>query len=97
MFYVMAGNSDKIAEKSGVQKNSSFIVAILLGAVTCGIYTLYWMYKFYKQQVGIAKAHGVKVEPAEEPIILLILTCVPVYSYYMLCGIYNKNVDACAE
>jgi hypothetical protein len=25
MFYVMAGNSDKMAEKSGVQKNSSLV------------------------------------------------------------------------
>ena len=60
------------------------------------MYTLVWMYKFFKQQVEIAKANGVTVQPVEEPIILLILCCVPVYSYYMLCDIYNKNVDATA-
>ena len=97
MWYVMSEDGNKMAEKSNAQKNTSFIVAVLLGAVTCGIYLIYWMYKFYNQQVAIAKAHGVAVQPVDNPIILVILTCVPVYSYYMLCGIYNNNVDACAE
>ena len=93
---VFADNSNKMAEKSGVQQIGSFVLAVVLGVITCGIYTLVWMYKFFKQQVEIAKANGVTVQPVEEPIILLILCCVPVYSYYMLCDIYNKNVDATA-
>ena len=96
MFYVMADNSNKMAEKSGVQQIGQFILAVILGMITCGIYTLVWMYKFFKQQVEIAKANGVTVQPVEEPIILLVLCCVPVYSYYMLCDVYNKNVDASA-
>ena len=96
MFFVMADNSNKMAEKSGTPKINGFIVAVLLGMITCGIYTLFWMYKFFKQQVEIAKANGVTVQPVEEPIILLILCIGPVYNYYMVCDVYNKNVDATA-
>ena len=88
-FFTMAGNSNKMAEKSGVQQINSFIVAILLSMVTCGIYSIFWVYKFFKQQVEIAKANGVTVQPVEEPIILLLLYCVPVYNFYILEGKNN--------
>ena len=97
MWYTMAANNNKIAEKCNVKKTGNFIVAVIIGMFTCGIFTLYWIFTFFKQQVEIAKANGVTVQPVTEPIILLILTCVPVYSYYMLCDNHNKVVDASAH
>ena len=96
MWYVMAKNGNKMAEKSNVQKITGFGMAFLLGIVTFGIYLLYWFYKFFKQQVEIAKANGIAVKPVDSPILLMILTCIPVYSYYMVCNICNNNVDASA-
>ena len=97
VWYTMSENSNKIAEKCNVKKTSNFIWAVVIGMFTFGIFTLYWIYTYYVQQVAIAKANGVTVQPVTEPILLLILTCVPIFNYYILCDIHNKNVDAAAH
>lgn len=94
MWIVMAKNSNKIAEASGEKKIMAWFPAMLLGCVTFGIVPLVWMIKFQAQQVAIAKANGAKISPVGVPFVLFLLTCVPVYSYIVLCGNYNRNVDA---
>ena len=94
MWIVMAKNSNKIAEASGEKKIMAWFPAMLLGCVTLGIYPIVWMIKFQAQQVAIAKANGAKISPVSAPFVLFLLMCVPVYSYIVLCGNYNNNVDA---
>lgn len=94
MWIVMASNSNKIAVASGEKKIMAWFPAMLLGCVTFGIVPLVWMIKFQAQQVAIAKANGAKISPVAVPFVLFLLMCVPVYSYIVLCGNYNRNVDA---
>ena len=94
VWIVMAKNSNKIAVASGEKKIMAWFPAMLLGCVTFGIVPLVWMIKFQAQQVAIAKANGAKISPVAVPFVLFLLTCVPVYSYIVLCGNYNNNVDA---
>ena len=94
MWIVMAKNSNKIAVASGEKKIMAWFPAMLLGCVTFGIVPLVWMIKFQAQQVAIAKANGAKISPVAVPFVLFLLTCGPVYSYIVLCGNYNNNVDA---
>ena len=96
MWYTLAKNSNKMAEQLGKQTIMGFIGAYLLGMVTFGIYPIYWMYKYFKLSVEIAEAKGVEVKPVNNPILLLLICCVPVYSYYVLCELNNNNVDAVA-
>lgn len=93
-WYVMSKNNNELAEKYGEKKIMNFIVAMLLGCVTCGIFLLIWYFQFHKQQVAIAKASGAAVTPTESPIVLLIITFVPIYSFYVLCTNYNNGVAA---
>ncbi len=96
MWIVMTKNSNKMAEKAGVKKIMGFIPALLLSCITLGIYAIIWMYKFEKLQVEIAKANGTSTQPTDSPIVLLILMIVPIYSFYVFCDNYNRNVDAAA-
>ena len=96
LWFVMAKNSNLMAEKSGSKKIMGFIPAVLLGCVTFGIFTIIWMYQFCRLQVEISKANGTNTQPTDTPILLLILMIVPVYSYYVLCDNYNRNVDVAA-
>ncbi len=94
MWHVMTKNSNKMAEEKGVNKIMGFIPALLLGCITFGIYTLVWNFKFQKQQIAIAEACGIKTKPTQSAFLLFILMIVPIYSYIVLCGNYNNNVDA---
>ena len=94
MFHVMTKNNNKIAKEKDVKHIKGFITALLLGCITFGIYSIIWLYKFMAQEVALAKACGVKVQPVEEPILLLIITCIPIYSFYVLCENYNAVVEA---
>ncbi len=96
MWVVMTKNSNKMAEANGVKKIMGFIPSVLLGCITCGIYSLVWMYKFQKQQIAIAQACGTETKPTQSAFLLFILMCVPIYSYIVLCGNYNRNVDVAA-
>ncbi|MBE6716603.1 MAG: DUF4234 domain-containing protein [Ruminococcaceae bacterium] len=94
-FYVfgyMGASSNAEAERYGCKKIMNFVPALLLGFVTCGIFLIVWYYQFMKQQVEIARAKGVKVEPTEEPILLVLILYVPFYSYYVLCENYNRVI-----
>lgn len=94
MWIVMGRNSNKIALASGQKKIMGWFPAMLLGCVTFGIVPLVWMIKFQAQQVAIAKANGAKISPVSAPFVLFLLMCVPIYSYIVLCGNYNRNVEA---
>ena len=94
MWFVMAKNNNAMADKYGQKKIANFIVAILLGYITCGIYAIVWQFKFYKLQVAIAEANGAAITPVKKPILLTIITFVPVYSFYVLCTNYNNCVEA---
>ena len=94
-WYVMTENNNKIAAALGVnEKRMNFILVLLLSTVTCGIFPIVWYYFFMRHQVAIANAVGAKITPTESPILLLIITFIPVYSFYVLCENYSKTVEA---
>ena len=94
MWYQMAKANNEIARQNGKETIMDFIPAYLIGCVTCGIFLIYWYYKFFNQQVELQKLYGVKSEPTDNPILLILLTFVPVYSYYVICDNYNRTADA---
>ncbi len=93
-WYHMAKNDNEIARQNGKAVIMDFIPAYLLGCVTCGIYFIYWYYKYFEQQVELQKLYGVKSDPTDNPVLLMLLMFVPVYSYYVLCDNYNRLADA---
>ena len=96
MWHTMTKNNNKIAEKCGEKKIKGLIAAILLSFITCGIYYYVWMFKFHALQVKIANANDAKVTPTKNAFVLLILTFIPIYSFYMLCTNYNNTVAKAA-
>ncbi len=93
LWFTYTRDHNIVAAKYGKAQISSFIVALLLGVVTCGIYAIYWMYKFFKQNVEILQAKGVAPVLTDSPILLLILCCIPIISYYVLVENHNLAVD----
>ena len=96
MWYVMAKNTNAIAAKEGKKTIMGFIPAFLLGFVTFNLYPIYWYYKFFKLHVELAKEKNVAVKPVDNAILLTVLCFVPIYSFYMICDVYNNTVDAAA-
>ena len=92
MWYSMAKDANAEAERYGCKKIMDFLPAFLLGMVTCGIFTLVWMYQYSNQMVEIAQKKGLKVAPSDSPIVLLICTFVPIYSFYVLCDNHNRVI-----
>lgn len=90
----MTSANNEIARVNGIKEIRGYIGAVLLGLITCGIYLLYWEYKFQEQQVKILQAYGKPVSGSSSPLLLWILMCVPFVSYYILCKNYNNGVDA---
>lgn len=88
-----AKQQNVMAEKSGEKKIMRFLWAVLLGSVTCGIYLIVWVYLFYRQQCKLAAAKNVEIHPADSPFLMLILTCIPLYGFYMLCRNHNALCD----
>ena len=96
MMYTMAKNTNEMAGLCGKTPIQRFVFAYLLGLVTYNIYPIFWYYRYMKLSVDIAKEKGVKVRPSNKPIVLTLLRYVPIYNFYLLCDIYNSNVDAVA-
>ncbi len=92
-WYVMATSHNTLAEKYSKKKIMGFIPAILIGCVTCGIWLIVWYYQYCKQVAEIAKEKGAKLPLTEEPILMLILMCVPVISIYVLVEDHNVVVE----
>ena len=93
MWYKMATNTNEMAEKCGKAPIQRYIFAFLLGLVTYNIYPIFWHYRYMKLVVEIAKEKGIKVRPVNKPLALTILSFVPIYKYYLLCELYNTNVE----
>lgn len=93
MWYKMTAENNDIARKYGIDPIMGFIPQLFLGIITCGIYSIVWMFKFFALQVKIAKASGVQVSPSENTFLLVILSWIPFYSFYMLCDNYNRTVE----
>ena len=55
-FYVMT--EDMNAKDSTKPQLTNFIVALLLGIVTCSIYLIYWMYIFFEKSDAVTKKNN---------------------------------------
>ncbi len=92
-WFKIAKDHNKLAEKYEVKKIMGFIPALLLGIITCGIFMIVWMYQYMKQMVEIDAAKGVTPVMSNEPILLLLLSIVPILSYYVIFENHNATVD----
>ena len=93
MWFKLAKEQNDMAEKVGEKKIKGFIVAFLLGCITFGIYPMVWMFLYAKQQAAVAEAKGVELTPVKIPVVLWLLTFVPVYSFYVICENHNRLAD----
>ena len=91
---VMGNGHNRMADENGTPRIMNFWLNVLLTLVTCGIFNFFWMYNFMKQQNELLEAKGLKAAPTDNPILLMLLMFVPVYSWYVLCDNHNKLVDA---
>ncbi len=94
MFGYMSTANNNEAVRLGLDKKMSFLVALLLGFVTCGITLIVWYFIFMAQQVQLAQKKGIKTAPTESSVVLALLMFVPVYSFYVLCDNYNRTIAA---
>ncbi len=53
-----------------------------------------WFFLYFKQQCEILDAQGKTAFPANNPVIMILLYCVPILNMYMLCENYNLGVNA---
>ncbi len=94
VMYVITEDHNKIAENTGDDKVMNFLLAYLLSLVTCGIYIYVWYYQYWKQSVALAQKKGIKATPSENAFVLLILTLIPYYCWYLICDSSNMLADA---
>ena len=93
-WHVITKNLNAMATAKGKKTIMGFIPAMLLGLVTFNIYPIYWLFKFFNLKAELAKENNVELKPVDNPILLLLILCVPIYGIYVLCDNYNKLVDA---
>ncbi len=90
---VMAQNinaEDTTSGKSDLM--NAWVAVLLLTPITCGIFGIVWYIKFFTKLVAVAEAKGVQIAPTNNPVLLWLIMCVPVYSFYVLCEAYNKTI-----
>lgn len=93
-WFRMSREQNDMAEKLGEKRIMCFLGAFLLGFVTFGIFTVFWMYKYSKQQAIVAADKNVDLTPTQNPILLWLLTAVPIYSFYVVCTNHNRLAAA---
>ena len=93
-WYKLAKQHNEMAEQVGAKKIMGFVGVFLLSFVTCGIFPLVWYFQYAKQQIALAEAKGVALAPTSNPIVLWLITFVPIYSFYAICDNHNKLCDA---
>ncbi len=91
--YRMTKQQNELAERLGEKKVMNYVLVFLLGCITCGIVPLVWMLGFCKQQKILAEAKGIDLFPTSNAFLLWLLTFVPIFKFYVLCGNHNKLCD----
>lgn len=93
-WFKLSREQNDMAEKLGEKRIVGFLGAFVLGFVTLGIFPIVWMYMYSKQQAIIAADKNVDLTPTQKPVLLWLLTAVPVYSFYVLCTNHNRLAKA---
>ncbi len=76
---------------AGDGKNTQdYIIALLLGIITCGIYQWVWFYGVGCRLEEAGKRYGVNCQSG---IIYLLITFVPIYSFYYIVNNMNEFAD----
>ncbi len=92
LWYKMTKEMNDMASKVGEAPITDYIVAILLGCVTCGIYTIVWMFKFFGLMGTLSDKYGAGITP-EGSFVKIIMSIIPIYSFYWLADSYNKLAE----
>ncbi|MBQ0028435.1 MAG: DUF4234 domain-containing protein [Lachnospiraceae bacterium] len=93
MWADMSKNLNEL-DNSGEKPLTNFwLTVFILAPITCGIYEIIWMIKFFQKMINVSKAKGITVQPVDNAVVLWILMCVPIYSFYVLCEGYNNAIS----
>ncbi len=95
--YCIAEDRNKMSDETGDVKGMSYLLAYIISVFTCGIFMYVWYYKYWNQTVLLAQHKGIKVTPSESPVVLVLLSLIPIYNCYMLCDSSNMLADAYRE
>ena len=93
MWARMTKNMNKMAKTVDEKPIMRFLPAMLLGCITCGIYEIIWIFKFFALMAKLNAKKDAGVAPGVW-ILMFLMSCIPLYSFFWLAGANNKLVDA---
>ena len=93
MWARMTKNMNKMAKTVGEKPIMRFLPAMLLGCITCGIFEIIWIIKFFCLMAKLNQAKDAGIGPRAW-ILMFLMSCIPVYSFFWLAKANNKLIDA---
>ncbi|MBQ3547894.1 MAG: DUF4234 domain-containing protein [Clostridia bacterium] len=92
IWYKMTKDLNDMAEKVDEKPVMGYILQLLLGCVTCGIYSIVWMFQFFGLMSRLSDKYGAEITP-ESSFVKVIISIIPIYSFYWMADAYNKLAD----
>lgn len=93
VWYRMTKNLNAMADKAGEKQISGYITALLLGIITCDIYLIIWMFKFYGLANRLNKKANAGVAPSGT-FVMFLMGLIPIYSFFWMANMNNQLADA---
>lgn len=94
MWARMTKNMNKMAKSVDEKGIMRFLPAMILGTITCGIYEIIWIIKFFSLMAKLNKAKDAGVTPGGPWILMLLMGSIPLFNCFWLAKANNKLVDA---
>ncbi len=92
VWYQMTKDMNAMAEKVGEKTIMGFIPQLLIGCVTCGIYSIVWIFQFFALMGKLSDKYDAGVTP-DGAFVKVIMSIIPIYSFYWLADSFNKLAD----
>ena len=92
IWYKMTKDMNDIAGKVDEKPIMGFILQLLLGVITCGIWSIVWMFQFFGLMGRLSDKYGAGITP-ENAFVKLIISIIPIYSFYWMADAYNKLAE----
>lgn len=93
VWYRMTENLNDMANKVGEKPICGYITSLLLGIVTCGIYSIIWIFKFFGLMSRLNARASVGISPSG-PFLMTVMSFIPIFSFFWLSDAHNKLADA---
>ena len=89
----MTNNMNTIAYQVGETPIRGYIGAMLLGCITCGIYPLIWLFRFFGLATRLSERTSAGITP-EGTFVKFLMSMIPIYSFFWMADMNNRLVDA---